>query len=131
VSAEQFEAGPSLGTVIGGILHDLKDLLQGEMKLARIEFNQKIRKVILGVVFIVGSALVAVVGLIVFLLGVAAALALVLPVWAALLIVGAASLMGAAVFARAGVAILSLKALASNRTWPSLQKDARFIREHV
>ncbi|WP_158804347.1 phage holin family protein [Acidisoma sp. L85] len=131
MSAEQFEAGPSLGTLIGGILHDLKDLFQGEMKLARIEFDQKIRKVILGVVFIVGSALVAFAGLIVFFLGIAAALAVVLPVWAALLIVGAASLMGAAVLARVGVAVLSLKALAPSRTWSSLQRDAHFIREHV
>ena len=131
MSAEQFGAGPSLGTLIGGILHDLKDLFQGEMKLARIEFNQKIRKVILGVVFVVGSALVAFAGLIVLFLGVAAALALVLPVWAALLIVGAVSLIGAAVLARAGVAVLSLKALAPNCTWSSLQRDARVIKEHV
>jgi Flp pilus assembly protein TadB len=131
VSAERVEAGPSLGTLVSGILYDLKDLFQGEMKLARIEFDQKIRKVILGVAFIVGGALVAFAGLILLFLGVAAALALVLPVWAALLIVGAVILMGAAVLARAGVAMLSLKALAPDRTWSNLQRDARFIKEHV
>jgi hypothetical protein len=131
VSAEQFGAEPSLGTLIGGVLHDLKDLFRGEMKLARIEFDQKIHKVTLGVVLIVGSVLVGFAALIVLFLGSAAALALVLPVWAALLIVGAVSLMGAAVLARAGVAMLDLKALAPNRTWSSLQRDARVIKEHV
>ena len=131
MSAGHYEAGPSLGTLIGGILQDLKDLFQSEIKLARIEFNQKIRKVIVGAIFVVGGALLAFAGLIVLLLGVAAALALVLPVWAALLIVGAVIVISAAVCARAGIAMLSLKTLAPERTWSNLQKDAQLIKEHV
>ena len=131
MSAGPYEAGPSLGALLGGILQDLKDLFQSEIKLARTEFDQKIRKVIAGAIFVVGGALVAFAGLIVLLLGLAAVLALVLPVWAALLIVGAVLVIGAAVLARAGVAMLSLKTLAPERTWSNLQKDAQLIKEHV
>ena len=131
MSAGHYETGPSLGTLLNGILYDLKDLFQSEIKLARVEFDQKIHKVIVGVVLVVGGALVAFAGLIVLLLGIAAALALVLPVWAALLIVGIVIIVGAVVVARAGLAMLSLKAVAPERTWSNLQKDAHLIKEHV
>jgi hypothetical protein len=131
MSTGHYEAGPSLGTPLGGILQDLKDLFQREIKLARIEFDQKIRKIIVGAIFVIGGALLAFAGFIVLLLGVAAALALVLPVWAAFLIVGAVIVVSAAVFARAGIAMLSLKKLAPERTWSNLQKDAQLIKEHV
>ena len=131
MSAGQFMAGSSIGILLGGILQDLKDLFQGEIKLARIEFDQKIRKVIIGAVFVVGGALLAFAGLIVLLLGVAAVLALVLPVWAALLIVGVVVVIGAALLTRGGITMLSLKSLAPEHTWSSLQKDAQLIKEHV
>ncbi len=131
MSAGQYETGPSLGTLLGGIIHDIAVLLRSELKLARIELDGKIRKVIVGGVFIVGGALTAFAGLIVLLLGVAAILALFLPVWAALLIVGAVIVVGAALLARAGISMLSLKRLAPERTWSNLQKDALLIKEHV
>jgi hypothetical protein len=131
MSAGQFETGPSLGTLLNVIIYDLKELFQSEIKLARVEFDQKIRKVVVGVVLVAGGAIVAFAGLIVLLLGVAAALALVLPVWAALLIVGVIIIASAVVLARAGLGMLSLKALAPERTWSNLQKDAYLIKEHV
>jgi Flp pilus assembly protein TadB len=131
MSAGHYETGPSLGTLLSGIFRDLKDLFQSEIKLARIEFDQKIRRFIAGAIFVVGGALLAFAGLIVLLLGVAAALALVLPVWAALLIVGAVIVISAALLARAGIGMLSLKRLAPERTWSNLQKDAQLIKEHV
>ena len=130
MSAGQFETGPSLGTLLNGIIYDLKELFQSEIKLARVEFDQKIRRVFMGVVLVVGGAIVAFAGLIVLLLGVAAALALVLPVWAALSIVGVIIIAGAVVLARTGLGMLSLKALAPERTWSNLQKDAYLIKEH-
>ena len=131
MSAEHYKTRPSLGTLLSGIFQDLKVLFQSEVKLARIEFDQKVRRIIAGAVFVVGGALLAFAGLIVLLLGVAAALALVLPVWAALLIVGAVIVISAALLARAGIAMLSLKRLAPERTWSNLQKDAQLIKEHV
>ena len=77
------------------------------------------------------GALLAFAGLVVILQGVALALALVLPAWAAFLIVGVAIVVIGALFARSGLAMLSLKALSPDRTIASLQKDTRLVKEHI
>ena len=61
--------------------------------------------------------------------GVAFALALVLPAWAASLIVGVLIVIMGALFARSGLAMLSLKALTPERTAANLQKDAEMLKE--
>jgi hypothetical protein len=127
----RFESGPSLGTLLGEIFRESQDLFQGEIKLARIEIDQKLRKVIVGAVLLVGGTFVALAGLIVILQGAAAAFALALPTWAASLIVGVVIVIGAALLARAGLEMLSLKALSPDRTWASLQKDVSLAKEHV
>lgn len=63
--------------------------------------------------------------------GVAAALALVLPTWAASLIVGALIVVVGALFARSGLAMLSLKTLTPDRMASSLQKNAQVVKEHI
>ena len=70
-------------------------------------------------------------GLVVVLQGVAAALATVLPTWAASLIIGVVIVVIGAVFAWSGLSRISLKALTPNRTAANLQQDARVLKEHT
>lgn len=124
-------APPNLAALLGYLVRDILVLLQGELKLARAEIDQKLRRIVMAALWLVGGALVAFAGLVVILQGFAAALALVLPTWAALLIVGLLIVLTGALFARSGLAMLSLKALTPDRTVASLQKDARLIKEHT
>ena len=117
------------GTILGDVAGDLQELVRGEIRLARIELDQKLRRVIMAAVFLLGGALVAFAGLVVFLQGIAAALALVLSTWAASLIVGVLIVVIGGLFARSGLAMLSLKALTPDRTTASLQKDVRVFKE--
>ena len=121
----------SIGEILGGLATDIQDLVRGEISLARAELNQKLERVILAAIWLVGGALLAFAGLVVVLQGVAAALALVLPTWAASLIVGVAIVVIGALFARAGLGMLSLNTLMPDRTAASLRKDAHLVKDHT
>lgn len=121
----------SLGEIAGGLAGDVGDLVRGELALARAEFDHKLHSLIGGAVSMVGGALVAFAGLVVLLLGLAAVLAMWLPLWASLLIVGLVIIVVGGLVARGGLAQLSLKNVTPERTAANLQKDGRFLKEHL
>lgn len=125
------EGTHSIGEILGGLATDIQDLIRGEISLARAELNQKLERVILAAIWLVGGALLAFAGLVVVLQGVAAALALMLPTWAASLIVGVAIVAIGALLARFGLAMLSLKTLMPDRMAASLRKDAHVVKDHT
>jgi uncharacterized membrane protein YqjE len=125
------ETGSTLGSLISNLATDIQDLVRGEVRLARTELDQKLDRVISAAIWLIGGALVAFAGLVVVLEGGAAALAIVLPVWAADLIVGVIIVLIGALFARSGLGMLSLKTLTPDKTAASLQKDARVVKEHT
>ena len=131
MSGARQEGGHGLGELLGNVAADIQELVRGEVRLARAEIDQKLDRVILAAIWLIGGALMAFAGLVVVLQGVAAALALVLPTWAASLIVGVLIVVIGAVFARSGLAMLSLKTLTPDRMASSLQKDARVVKEHI
>ena len=89
-----------LGKLLGNVATDIQDLVRGEVRLARLELDQKLDRVIMAAIWLLGGALVAFAGVVVILEGGAAALALVLPQWAASVIVGLAIVIIGALFAR-------------------------------
>ena len=125
------EGAHGLGELLGSLATDIQDLVRGEVKLARTELDQKLDRVLTAAIWLLAGGLVAFAGLVVVLQGIAAALALVIPTWAASLIVGAVIVIIGALFARSGLAMLSLRTLTPERTASSLQKDARVVKEHT
>lgn len=123
--------GTGLGDVLGSLIADLQSLVRGEIKLARAELDQKIDTLLVSAIWLVGGALVAFAGLVVLLQAVAAALALVMPAWAAFLIVGVVIIAVGALVAYSGLSSLSLKKLTPDRTVSSLEKDIRVVKEHT
>ena len=131
MSASRPDSSHGLGEIIGGLANDIQQLVRGEISLARAELDQKLHRIILAAIWLLGGALVGFAGLVVVLQGVAAALALVIPTWAASLIVGVIIVIVGALFARSGLAMLSLKALTPDRTAASLQRDVNMVKEHT
>lgn len=131
MSGSRPDSSHGLGELLGNVAVDIQDLVRGEVRLARAELDQKLDRVIMAAIWLLGGALVAFAGLVVILQGVAAALALVLPTWAASLIVGVLIVVVGALFARSGLAMLSLKNLTPDRMASSLQKDVNVVKEHV
>ncbi len=124
-------SGPGLGTILGSIIHDLQGLIRGEIRLARIELDQKLHAIIIAAIFLLGGALLAFAGLVVVLQGIAAALALVLPVWAASLIVGILIAAVGGGFAWSALRRLSLKTLTPDRMTASMRKDTHVLKKHI
>jgi hypothetical protein len=121
----------SLGDLVGGLASDIQDLVRGEIALGRAELEQKLDRVIMAAIWLLGGALLGFAGLVVVLQGVAAILALMMPVWAASMIVGIIIVGIGAAFAKSGMAMLSLKMLTPDRTAANLQKDAQLLKEHT
>jgi len=121
----------SIGEILGGLASDIQELVRGEIALARSELDQKLHRVIIAAVWLLGGALLGFAGLVVLLQAIAALLALVLPVWASALIVGIVVILVGGVFAKSGLAKLSLKELTPDRTADNVQKDAHMLKEHV
>ena len=131
MSESRAGGAPSLSEIIGSLATDLQDLVRGEVRLARAELDQKLDRLIIAAIWLVGGALVAFAGLVVLLEAVAYALAQFIPVWAAFLIVGLVIVVVGGLLARSGLAMLSLKDLAPSRSAASLQKDANLVKEHT
>jgi hypothetical protein len=131
VSGSRAERPHGLGEIVGGLAGDVQDLVRGEIKLARAELDQKLHHAMIAGIWLIGGALVGFAGLVVVLEGIAAAIALALPAWAALLIVGVIIIAVGAGVARSGLGMLSLQALTPDRTAANLEKDARMVKEHT
>ena len=123
--------GHSLGEIVGGLANDVQDLVKGEIALARAELEQKLHRLLAALLWVLGGSLVGFAGLVVLLQGGAAALAMRIPAWAALAIVGVVIIIIGAALARLGFGMLTLKTLAPERTAANLQKDARMMKEHT
>ena len=124
-------APPGIGELVGALAGDIQDLVRGELALGRAELEQKLDRVLLAAIWLLGGALLAFAGLVVVLQGLAAALALMMPIWAASLIVGIAIIAIGAGLATSGLHMLSLRTLTPDRTAANLQKDARLLKEHT
>jgi uncharacterized membrane protein YqjE len=122
---------PSIGEIASGLAGDVQDLVRGELRLARAEVDEKVHGLLGGGVSLLGGALVAFAGLVVLLEGGAAILAMWMPNWAALLIVGVVIVLVGGLIARAGLAKLSLKNITPDRTVDSLQRTGNVLKEHL
>ena len=131
MDSNRTDGGYGLGSLLGNVVQDVQDLVRGEIRLARAELDQKLRGVIVAAIFLLGGALLAFAGLVVFLQGIAAALALAITTWAASLIVGLVIVAVGGLFAWFGLGKLSLKSLAPEHMTSSLQKDVQVVKEHI
>ncbi len=121
----------SFRELVGGVAEDARDLVRGEVALARAEMEQKVDRLTAGVISLFGAMMLAYVGLIIVLIAAAQALARVMPDWAASLIVGVVVLLIGTILAGAARKALSPSGMVPGRTMRSVEADARVIKEHV
>lgn len=125
------ESPAGIGEIIAGLAGDIQDLVRGEIALARSELDQKLHRILVASIWLLGGALLGFAGLVVLLQGIAAILALFLPVWLSALIIGVVVVGVGVLFATSGLSKLSLKEISPDRTVANLEKDARILKEHV
>jgi hypothetical protein len=96
----------SVAQLLADLLRNLQDILSAEIRLAQARAREELRTYRPPVVLIVVGALGGMLGCFFVLLAAVAALSLVMPVWAAALIVGLGMAVVCAILLRAGVSRL-------------------------
>jgi len=104
MAARNGEGG--LGAAAGRVADHARRLVSLELELARTELKRKAGAMALGAGLVAGAAVFGLLGIVLLVATVAAALTLVLPVWAAVLVVAAGALLIAGGLAMAGIAAL-------------------------
>jgi len=100
------DSRPSIGELVGTLSEKLSQLIRDEIRLAKAEMADKAKHAAAGIGLFVGAGLLAFFALATLIATVVLALDLVLPAWAAALIVGVALLAVAAGLAYLGKTIL-------------------------
>ena len=123
------KAERSLATLLSDLAGETIELLRQELGLFKAEMQEKLGKAGVGAAALAAAALVAFSGWLFMLLAAVFALDLILPIWAAALIVGALVLAIAGALALYGRSRLRADALTPERTLRSLREDQAWIKE--
>ena len=120
----------STGELISQLSEQTSRLVRDELQLALAELKQKGRQARIGAGLTGAAGLVSLFGLGALLVAVIAALALVLPVWAAALIVGAAVLVLAGGLALAGIGqVKRATPPTPEQAMASIKRDIQTVKE--
>lgn len=122
------DADRSIATVLGDIVGNIQHIVRAEIRLARVEVRDELKKIARGAVMMTAAAIAAVLGVSVLLLAAVYALAMVVPPWAAALIVGAATLAVAAISAGAGARQMRRVTLPPPKTVDSIQETYQWAK---
>lgn len=117
--------------LFSGLARDLGLLVQQEVALAKKELRQALVQAGIGAVALAVALTLATVGLVAVFTSVILALALVMPHWAAALLVGVLFLVLAGVVAYLGIQRLRKLKLVPERTAQTLREDVAMVREKV
>jgi uncharacterized membrane protein YqjE len=123
------KAERSLATLLSDLAGETVELFRQELALFKAELQEKLNRAGSGAAALAAAALIAFSAWLFLLLAAVFALAIVVPLWAAALIVGVLVLVIAGVLALYGRNRLRADALTPERTLRSLREDRAWIRE--
>lgn len=124
-------AEPSLGSLISGLVGDMQDLIRGEVKLAKQELKEEANKATPAAGLMVGAGVMGLVGIIFVGLTLTYALQLLVPPWAAALIVAALYLIAALIMFNVGKQRLAAVNAVPRQTIDSLKEDAEWVKQQI
>ena len=123
------KAERSLATLLSDLASETVELFRQELALFKTELSEKLSRAGVGAAALAAAALIAFSGWLFLLLAAVYALAIVVPPWAAALIVGVLVLAIAGALAFYGKSRLRADALTPERTLRSLREDQAWIKE--
>jgi hypothetical protein len=123
------KAERSLTALLSDVAGETVELVRQELALFKAELQEKLGRAGVGAALVGAGALIAYSGLLFLLLAAVFALALVLPAWAAALIVGVLVLGAGGALALVGKRRMRADAMAPERTMRSLREDGAWIKE--
>ena len=121
----------TIGQIIGDITDDFRDLLRDEVALAKAEFNQALRKLIMGAVLLAFGGVLANAGLNALIASAVLGLTDVWAPWLAALVVGLVIVVVGGLLAMAGMRNFSGAQLTPDRTVRTVKGDAQAVKEGI
>jgi hypothetical protein len=123
--------GRPLGTVIASAIDGARALIRGHVELARIEIGEAAGVRGVGVGMMASAAILCIFAIGYIAASASAALALVLPRWAANLILAAAFVLVAGILVLVGRRTIRNAPTPGRRTQEMLREDARWVRRQI
>lgn len=120
-----------LGEVVASVADGFRTLIRKHAELAKVEIAEAASARAVGAGMFAGAAVVGMYALGFIAAAVAAGLAVILPVWAAILIVAVLLSLAAGVLAMAGRRALRTAPAAGERTRETLKEDARWAKQQI
>ncbi len=124
-------APEGLGSMIGGIIGDLQEIVRGEVQLAKTELKEDATTIGRAAGFLVGAALLGLVGFIFLMLAVTYLLDQWMHLWIAAGIVAVALLVIAAILAQSGRSQLKAANLKPEETIETLKEDKEWASQQI
>jgi len=128
---QQAQDDRSLGELISDLTREMGTLVRDEVNLAKAEMTQKAGEAGKNVGFIAAGGIFALAGLMKLLDAAIAALATVMPVWAAALIVGLVVMAIAGALVMKGINALKHQDMAPRQTMETLKEDAQWAKRQM
>jgi Flp pilus assembly protein TadB len=122
-------ANPSIGELMSQLSSQTSRLVRDEMRLAQKEFQESVKHAGIGAGLFSVAGLLAFFGFATVIAAAVAALSLVLPVWAAALIVGAVLFIGAGIAALVGRKQAQEATPAAPRTVETVKADIQELKD--
>lgn len=119
----------SIGDVMADLFRDGSDLIRQEVELAKAEMRENVSRMVRDSIGIAVGAVLALIGLMALTAAAILALALVMPAWAAALIIGGALALIGLMLVMANVRAMRDTGLAPSQTMETLREDARMVKE--
>lgn len=123
------ERPSAFGSLLRGLLDDLAQLLRAEIRLGRLEIEQKLQQVLSGLWLLGGGLVFAIVTVVLAALAAVAALSETLEPWQAHLVVAGGTLLLCLLFLTVARRSLAAGNLKPTRTIRTLSRDADAIQE--
>jgi len=120
-----------LGQIVASVVDGIKTLARQRAELARIDVSEAAEVRAKGGGTLAAAGLVALYAIGFIAAAGAAALAIVLPVWLAILIVGATLFLVAAVLAAVGRRVMRTASKPGQRTIDTLREDVRWAKQRI
>ena len=120
-----------LGEVLASVADGFRTLLRKHAELAKVEIAEAASARAVGAGMFAGAAVVGMYVLGFIAAAAAAGLAVILPVWAAILIVGVLLIAAAGVLVLAGRRAMRSAPAAGERTRETLKEDARWAKQQI
>ena len=120
-----------IGTLFAGLLKDLQDLVRAEVQLAKTEIKEEATTAGRGIGFIVGVALIGLIGFVFLMLGLMFFLDRWLPLWVSALVVAALLVVVTAILVSSGRNQLSAANLVPEQTIATLKEDQEWAKQQM